>query len=103
MGHRVNKTSSAFMRRARIWGLAPLEVGYFLLTSRLANFGIRRATPNWNHTAACDVAPQPGLWAIEPHLGQAGVGVKFEEILVITETDAYWLDDDLPHHRRWQQ
>ena len=103
MGHRVNKTSSAFMRRSRIWGLAPLEVGYFLLTSRLANYGLHRATPNWNHTAACDVAPQPGLWAIEPHLGQAGVGVKFEEILVVTETHAYWLDDDLPHHRRWQQ
>ncbi|MDQ3180392.1 MAG: M24 family metallopeptidase [Acidobacteriota bacterium] len=103
MGHRVNKTSSAFMRRARIWGLAPLEVGYFLLSSRLAGYGLRRATPNWNHTAACDVAPQPGLWAIEPHLGQAGVGVKFEEILVVTETDAYWLDNDLPHHRRWRQ
>jgi hypothetical protein len=31
------------------------------------------------------------------------VGAKFEELLVITEDDAYWLDDDLPHVRRWQQ
>ena len=103
MGHRVNKTSTRFMRYKQIWGLAPLEVGYFLITARLSRYGLRRLTPNWNHTTACDVAPQPGLWAIEPHLGQAGVGVKFEEILVVTETDAYWLDDDLPHHRRWQQ
>jgi hypothetical protein len=28
--------------------------------------------------------------------------VKFEEILVVTPSgDAYWLDDDLPHVRRW--
>ena len=26
-------------------------------------------------------------------------GAKFEEILVITDDDAYWLDDDLPHVR----
>jgi len=25
---------------------------------------------------------------------------KFE---ALAETDAYWLDDDLPHHRRWQK
>lgn len=43
----------------------------------------------------------PGLWAVEPHLGFAGVGAKFEELLVITDDDAYWLDDDLPHVRRW--
>lgn len=35
-----------------------------------------------------------GLWAIEPHLGDAsGFGAKFEEILVVTEGDAYWLAD----------
>ncbi|OXH82904.1 Xaa-Pro aminopeptidase, partial [Burkholderia multivorans] len=44
-----------------------------------------------------------GLWAVEPHLGFAGVGAKFEELLVITEDDAYWLDDGLPHVRRWQR
>lgn len=27
--------------------------------------------------------------------------MKFEEILVVTEDDAYWLDDDLPHVHRW--
>jgi hypothetical protein len=43
----------------------------------------------------------PGLWTVGPHIGLAGVGVKFEELLVVTEDDAFWLDDDLPHRRRW--
>jgi hypothetical protein len=43
----------------------------------------------------------PGLWAVEPHFGLRGTGVKFEEILVVTENDAHWLDDDLPHVRRF--
>ncbi len=47
-------------------------------------------------------APTPGRWAVEPQLGSAGGGAKFEELLVITDDDAYWLDDDLPHVRRWQ-
>lgn len=35
-----------------------------------------------------------GLWAIEPHLGDAsGFGAKFEEILVVTDEDVYWLAD----------
>ncbi|PQM44942.1 hypothetical protein C1Y40_04900 [Mycobacterium talmoniae] len=39
---------------------------------------------------------------MEPHLGRDGVGLKFEELLVVTDDgDAYWLDDDVPHMRRW--
>lgn len=33
-----------------------------------------------------------GLWAIEPHLSGKNFGAKFEEILVVTKEDAYWLD-----------
>jgi hypothetical protein len=62
----------------------------------------RNTTPNWNHTNGCkDVAPH-GLWAVEPHLAAEGVGVKFEEILLIDSDGARWLDDDLPHIKRWQ-
>jgi hypothetical protein len=44
------------------------------------------------------------LWAVEPHIGFRDVGVKFEEILVVTERgETYWLDDDLPHVRGWQR
>lgn len=39
-----------------------------------------------------------GLWAIEPHLGGAGFGAKFEEILVVnTDGKANWLDEQVPH------
>ncbi len=33
-----------------------------------------------------------GLWAIEPHLGGNGFGAKFEEILVVENGKALWLD-----------
>ena len=58
-------------------------------------------SPLWAGGAASDHPPVPGLWALEPHLGLRGVGAKFEELLVITDDDAYWLDEDLPHVRRW--
>jgi len=58
-------------------------------------------SPLWNGRARSDHPPVPGLWAVEPHLGFRGVGAKFEELLVVTEDDAFWLDDDLPHVRRW--
>ncbi len=59
-------------------------------------------SPLWNSSRHSDHPPAAGLWAVEPHLGFRGVGAKFEELLVITENDAFWLDDDLPHVRRWQ-
>jgi Metallopeptidase family M24 len=57
--------------------------------------------PVWNDSAFTDYPASPGLWAVEPHIGCDGVGVKFEELLVVTENDAYWLDDALPHVQRW--
>ncbi|MER5357350.1 hypothetical protein [Streptomyces sp. NPDC002785] len=47
-------------------------------------------------------------WAVEPHLGFRGTGAKFEKILGVTdskdpEQNAFWLDDDLPHVRRWAE
>ena len=57
--------------------------------------------PVWNDSKLSDHPPAPGLWAVEPHIGTEGVGVKFEEILVVTGDDAYWLDSDPPHVQRW--
>ena len=34
-----------------------------------------------------------GLWAIEPHVGGADFGAKFEEILVVDQDGARWLGD----------
>jgi Xaa-Pro aminopeptidase len=60
-------------------------------------------SPLWADGRASRHTPTPGLWAVEPHVALRGVGLKFEELLVVTEDDAFWLDEDLPHVRRWQQ
>lgn len=60
-------------------------------------------SPLWNSGRGSEHAPTPGLWAVEPHLGFRGVGAKWEELLVVTEDDAYWLDDNVPHVRRWAE
>jgi hypothetical protein len=64
--------------------------------------------PLWSPYRFSDHPPHPGLWAVEPHLGFRGTGAKFEEVLVVTdskvpEESAFWLDDDLPHVRRWAE
>lgn len=59
-------------------------------------------SPLWSSNSRSEHPPTPGLWAVEPHLGLRGVGAKFEELLVVTGDGAWWLDDDLPHVRRWQ-
>jgi Xaa-Pro aminopeptidase len=58
-------------------------------------------SPLWSSGRNSDHPPTPGLWAVEPHLGFRGIGAKWEELLVVTEDDAFWLDDDVPHVRRW--
>lgn len=54
-------------------------------------------TPMWNGSRLSNGRPAPGLWAMEPHIRKDGLGAKWEEILVIDESNAYWLDDELPH------
>lgn len=100
LGHRVTQVPDTWLHRQRIWGLGVPQVAWFIgKTLSAQRFG-GDGSPNWNHTRSSDHPPTPGLWAVEPHLGKDGVGAKFEEILVITEQDAYWLDDGgLPHHR----
>ncbi len=60
-------------------------------------------SPLWSSGQASDHPPTPGLWAVEPHIGFRGVGAKFEELLLVTKNDARWLDDDVPHVRRWAE
>ncbi|NUR62710.1 MAG: aminopeptidase P family protein [Catenulispora sp.] len=105
IGHQVGHMSqrravSNFMvgRYAFGFGLRTLET----LGREIVTEGIKGRSPLWADGRASRHAPTPGLWAVEPHIGFRDVGVKFEELLVVTEDDAYWLDDDLPHVRRWQ-
>jgi len=103
LGHRVTRSAAGWMGSRRLWGLSPLAVSYFVFSSARSSRGRPELTPNWNHTRQSDCPMQPGLWAVEPHVGRGATGVKFEEILVVTESGAYYLDDELPHHRRWSQ
>ena len=72
-----------------------------LLAAGAAARGDGSSFPVWNDSSFSDYPAAPGLWAVEPHIGRDGVGVKFEELLVVTEDDAYWLDDNLLHTQRW--
>ncbi|MGH7287848.1 MAG: M24 family metallopeptidase [Myxococcota bacterium] len=101
LAHRITRSAAGWLGSRRVWGLSPLPVGYFLVNSLRSRRQRAELTPNWNHTRQSDCAMQPGLWAVEPHVARGVTGVKFEEMLVVTHERAYYLDDDLPHHRRW--
>lgn len=101
LGHRVSYAPQYPVRMPKIWGLAPRQVSWFLNKSLQSRLGMPAQTPNWNASRQCVTKPTEGLWAMEPHIAKGGVGVKFEEILVIDRNGARWLDDDLPHTRRW--
>ncbi len=101
LGHRVTMESNALLRGKSVWGLAPRQSAYFVLKSLRASRGKPLETPNWNHTRQSGCPPQDGLWAIEPHVAKDGFGAKFEDLLLIQSGEAYYLDNDLPHTRRW--
>ena len=87
-------------------GITPVRFGRRHLRSLARTIAVGRRerwSPLWSGDRRSDHPPVAGLWAMEPHLGLRGVGAKFEEILVITDDDAAWLDDDLPHVRRWTE
>jgi Xaa-Pro aminopeptidase len=102
LGHRVTLETGAFLRGRHVWGLAPRQVGWFFANSYRSMRGKPELSPNWNHTRQSDCPVPDGLWAIEPHVARDGFGAKFEDILVVQDGKAAYLDDDLPHHRRWR-
>ena len=54
-------------------------------------------SPTWNVYDGSDHPPPDGLWAVEPHIARDGIGVKWEELLVIAGEETYWLEDTPPH------
>ncbi|MGH4023081.1 MAG: M24 family metallopeptidase [Pseudonocardiaceae bacterium] len=100
IGHQVSKVHSRLPRFiAAGFGIRALQT----LVGDLIVERMHHRSPLWADGEMSDHPATPGLWAVEPHLGFRGVGVKFEEILVVTESgEAFWLDDDLPHVRRWK-
>ena len=100
LGHRAIKTARLpFAPRYR--GFDAMSLGWFLLKGRLADSGLGRRSPLWNDKASSDHRPHDGLWLVEPHAGCGEVGAKWEEILVIEDGRASWLDAEPPHVRQW--
>jgi Xaa-Pro aminopeptidase len=101
IGHRVGKVRSRLPRFvAAGFGIRSLQT----LVGDLIVERMHHRSPLWADGEISNHPPTPGLWAVEPHIGFRDIGVKFEEILVVTGSgSAYWLDDDLPHVRRWQR
>ncbi len=102
LGHRVFRSTNLLWRFFKIKQLSVRHVFWLVYKSLATKKGWINQSPNWNHRRTSNHKPFEGLWAVEPHLVFNGIGVKFEEIMVITENDAYWLDDDLPHVKSWR-
>ncbi len=100
LAHRVEKLPDTPI--APKISLGRFGIRSVLSLGREAAQGLKEGwSPLWASHQRSAHAPVPGLWAVEPHLGFRHVGAKFEELLVITEDDAFWLDDDVPHVKRW--
>ncbi len=54
-------------------------------------------SPTWNHHSRSNHPPADGLWAVEPHIARDGIGVKWEELLVVRGSEIHWLDESPPH------
>lgn len=99
LGHRVVRlTDPASAPPADPSGFDSTVLRWFIKGITAAQAG-GSTPPTWNDQATSDHRPAPGLWAVEPHLARGDIGVKWEELLVVEEHDAYWLDEDVPHRR----
>ncbi|MES2258036.1 MAG: M24 family metallopeptidase [Pseudomonadota bacterium] len=90
LGHRVFKVKARTGKSLRV---GTSSFGWFSLETNMKFLGLGLSaalTPE-------HVGKKLGLWAIEPHIGWHDGGAKFEEILVVEPTRAYWLDDKVPH------
>jgi len=103
LAHRVSFVPQEARTEFKLAGFGVPAISYLFGQLAQAVRGAGHVTPLWNANRASAHPATPGLWAVEPHIGFRGVGVKWEEILVVTDNDAYWLDDDLPHVKRWNQ
>ena len=102
LGHRTLKTTDLPFTW-RLQGFDGVSLTWFGAKEKLAQAGIGRHSPLWNESKTSDHAPHDGLWLVEPHAGDGPTGAKWEEILVIQDGKAHWLDEKPPHVHQWQQ
>lgn len=100
LGHRALKLPRLpFVWRAQGFDAVSLSWFYgheFASRARLSR------SPLWNTTRTSAHAPFDGLWLVEPHAGYGPTGAKWEEILVIQDGRARWLDEAPPHVQQWR-
>lgn len=102
LGHRAVKAPNLSFQ-LRLQGFDAVSLNWFRLKDRLATSGLGRRTPLWNTLKTSDHKAHDGLWLVEPHTGLGPVGAKWEEILLIEDSKARWLDDESPHVHQWSQ
>jgi hypothetical protein len=98
LGHRAVRVRGPQGWRLR--GSDGASLGWFLMKSAQARY-VPNQSPLWNRNASSDHAPTDGLWLVEPHFANDRFGAKWEEILIIEDGRARWLEDDPPHVRKW--
>ena len=103
IGHRLGRMQVGPLHRVRWLGFGLPT--YVKLTSRTwlsKVFPDWIETPLWNDGRECEHPVPEGVWAVEPHIATPDqrLGTKWEEILVVTKDNAYWLNDDATHCRR---
>jgi Xaa-Pro aminopeptidase len=104
LAHKIFRMQpSSWLHRVEVGGFGVRALRGLGRAARRGRHGDPGQWPFWNDRETSDVPVEPGLWAVEPHLGSGPIGAKWEELLVVTRDDAYWLDDDLPHVRRWSR
>ena len=94
LGHRVAKLERAAEPDAD--GFDQTLIGWFV-EHVAAAAPPAVPSPTWGAYDGSDHPPADGLWAVEPHIARDGIGVKWEELLVIAGDDVHWLDDAPPH------
>jgi len=99
LGHKIGKLPGSYLPKLNILGFHPQS--FLFLLGHLGK-SLKNKQDNIPFmTPTSEVPLEPGLWAIEPHISKGEIGVKFEEIMVVTDDHAYWLDDHLPHVEYW--
>jgi Xaa-Pro aminopeptidase len=103
IGHRLGRIQVGALHHLRWLGFGLPT--YVTLTSRTwlsKAFPRWIESPLWNDGRECEHPVREGVWAIEPHIATPDqrLGSKWEEILVVTKDNAYWLNDDATHCRR---
>lgn len=101
LAHRVERLDAGPAPKLTLGGFGLSALRWLRQEGKAFERGVKHHSPLWNGSDRSGHRAATGLWAVEPHLGAQGVGAKWEELLVVTGDDAYWLDDDLPHVRRW--